>query len=90
MMKNNARVVVYATSWCGYSHAAESLLKREGIPFELIDVSNDPRTRAELVERAHGRRTVPVIFVDGEAIGGYQELAAMVREGKLEHLAHAA
>lgn len=89
-MTNNARVVVYATSWCGYCHAAESLLRREGIPFELIDVTNDPRTRAELPERAHGRRTVPVIFVDGQPIGGYQELAALVREGKLEHLAHAA
>jgi len=64
--------------------------QRAGIAFETIDVTDDVQARAELVERAGGRRTVPVIFVDGQAIGGYQELAAMVRAGQLKHISAAA
>jgi glutaredoxin 3 len=58
------------------------LLRRNEIPFETIDVTNDPETRASLVERANGRRTVPVIFCGDEVIGGYVELAALVRSGE--------
>lgn len=83
---STSRVVVYSTTYCGFCRSAEELLRRAGIPFETIDVTNDANTRAELVERAGGRRTVPVVFVDGEAIGGYQELAAKVRAGELKHL----
>jgi glutaredoxin 3 len=84
------RVVVYSTTYCGFCRRAEDLLRREGIAFEAIDVTNDVHARAQLVERAGGRRTVPVIFVDGKAIGGYQELAALVRAGGLKHLSAAA
>ena len=81
-----SRVTVYSTTYCGFCRRAEDLLRRLGIAFETIDVTDDGQARAELVERAGGRRTVPVIFIDGEAIGGYQELAAMVRAGQLKHI----
>ncbi len=84
------RVIVYSTTYCGYCRRAEDLLEREGIAFETVDVTNDLRARAELVERANGRRTVPVIFIDGEPIGGYQELARLVHAGDLKHIADAA
>jgi glutaredoxin 3 len=87
---SKSRVVVYGTTYCGYCFRAEELLRREGIAFESIDVTGDLRARAELVRRANGRRTVPVIFIDGEPIGGYQELAALVRAGELKHLSAAA
>ena len=76
------KITMYSTSYCGYCRAAEQLLRRNDIPFEVIDVTNDPKTRAELVERADGRRTVPVIFRGDEVIGGYTELAALVRSGE--------
>ena len=84
------RVVVYSTKYCGYCRRAEDLLEREGIDFETIDVTGDAHARAELVERARGRRTVPVIFIDSKPIGGYQELAAMVSAGALKHISEAA
>ena len=84
------RVLVYSTTYCGYCRRAEELLRREGIAFETIDVTGDVHARAELVERTGGRRTVPVIFIDGEPIGGYQELAALVRGGELKHISAAA
>jgi glutaredoxin 3 len=87
---SSSRVVVYSTSYCGFCRRAEDLLRREGIAFDTVDVTDDVRARAELVVRTGGRRTVPVIFVDGAPIGGYQELAAMVRAGELKHIAAAA
>jgi glutaredoxin 3 len=77
-------VTVYSTTYCGYCRAAEELLRRHGIPFEKIDVTNDNATRETLVERAHGRRTVPVIFHGDEVIGGYVELAALIRSGEFD------
>jgi glutaredoxin 3 len=78
-------VTIYTTNACGYCVAAKNLLRRRGIAYEEIDVTGKPEKRAWLVE-ATGRRTVPQIFIRGEAIGGYDELAALDREGKLAAL----
>ena len=81
-----APVTVFSTATCGWCRRAEELLSRHGIPFETIDVTGDRQARAALLERANWR-TVPVIFVEGRPIGGYQELAALVKAGGLAHLA---
>ena len=80
---SSSRVVVYSTSHCGFCRRAEDLLRREGVTFDIVDVTHDRRARTTLVERTNGRRTVPVIFVDDQPIGGYRELAAMVADGEL-------
>jgi len=61
---------------------AKALLTRKGISFATYDVSGDAEARRWLVE-VSGQRTVPQIFVRGDAVGGYQELAAMERSGAL-------
>jgi glutaredoxin 3 len=75
---------MYSTTYCGYCRRAEELLRRRGIPVETIDVTDDLSARAALVRRAEGRRTVPVIFIDDQLIGGYQELAALAASGELD------
>jgi glutaredoxin 3 len=75
-------VTIYTTSACGYCLAAKNLLRKRGIPYEEIDVTGNAEKRAWLV-KVTGRRTVPQIFIRGEAIGGYDDLAALDREGKL-------
>ena len=80
------RVEVFSTTYCGWCRLAEELLARHGVRFVTIDVTGDREARASLAERADGRRTVPVVFVDGRAIGGYEELAQLVASGKLDHL----
>ena len=77
-----ADVTVYTTRLCGYCHAAKRLFAGRGIAYDEIDVSNDPDKRAWLVETT-GRRTVPQIFIRGESIGGYDELAALDGSGQL-------
>ncbi len=75
-------VRVYSTRVCPYCVRAKLLLEARGIPFQEIDVSDDPDTRAWLVQ-ATGRRTVPQIFIGDEAIGGFDDLSALDRAGKL-------
>jgi glutaredoxin 3 len=80
-----ANVQIYTTRTCAYCVAAKRLLASRGIPYEEIDVSGDDAKRAWLAATT-GRRTVPQIFIGGEAIGGYDDLAALDRAGKLAPL----
>ncbi|WP_134725320.1 glutaredoxin 3 [Paracoccus luteus] len=81
-----ARVEVYATQSCPYCHTARGLLARKGVEYELIDVGRDPSRRAEMTQRAMGRRTVPQIFIDGQPVGGSDDIHALDRAGKLDAL----
>ena len=64
---------------------AKRLLDARGIRYDEIDVAHDPALRAALVART-GRRTVPQIFIDGESIGGFEELAALDASTRLANL----
>ncbi|HXX68828.1 MAG TPA: glutaredoxin 3 [Polyangiaceae bacterium] len=75
-------VILYTTRVCPYCIAAKRLLARRGITYEEIDVSGDDAKRVWLAQ-ATGRRTVPQIFIDGKAIGGYDELVALDKAGRL-------
>lgn len=81
-----AKVEIYTTSFCPYCVRAKALLKSKEVPFEEIDVTDDPEMREKLVELSGGRRTVPEIFINGKIIGGFQELKALEDEGELDHL----
>jgi glutaredoxin 3 len=80
-----ARVKLYTRRWCGYCSAAERLLAQKGIAFEQIDTTGDPALRKWLLG-ATGRATVPQIFVDDAPIGGYDDLRALDRSGRLDAL----
>lgn len=80
-----AEVTIYTTGYCPYCHAAKALLERKNVPFTEIDVTGDHEERARLVERT-GSHTVPQVFIDGEPIGGYDELSALDRAGRLDEM----
>jgi len=80
-----ADVEIYTTPWCPYCVAAKDLLEERQIAYREIDVSVDPQRRAEVRERS-GRHTVPQIFIDGDGIGGYTDLARLDAEGRLAAL----
>ena len=79
-------ILIYTTPFCGYCRAAKTLLGNKGFEFAEIDVMRDAEKRAEMIQRARGLRTVPQIFIHGRHVGGYDELAALEREGKLDAL----
>jgi glutaredoxin 3 len=78
------RIVLYTTPFCGYCRAAKRLLADKSLDFEEIDVAFDDDKRAEMIGRANGLRTVPQIFIHGRHVGGYDELAMLERERKLD------
>lgn len=79
-----ATVEVYTTDYCPYCTRAKMLLDKKGIPYKEIDVSHDDNARADLVKKSDGRRTVPQIFINGEGIGGCDDLYALDKAGKLD------
>ena len=75
-------VTVYTTEYCAYCTRAKSLLKQKEIAFKEIDVTHDAGTREKLEEKT-GWMTVPMIFIGEEFIGGFDDLSALEKSGKL-------
>lgn len=78
-------IVVYTTPICPYCVAAKQLLKRKGVAFREIDVAADATLRAEVMQRS-GRRTVPQIWIGEYHVGGFDDLTALDRAGRLDAL----
>jgi glutaredoxin 3 len=84
-----SRVTVYTTEPCGFCRTAKALLNARKIPFEEVNLAKDAVGRAKLAE-VTGMMTFPQVMIDGAPIGGFQELAAADRAGRLRELAAAA
>ena len=82
---STSRVHLYSTPICAFCRMAKRLLEGDGIHYDETDLSEDDGLRMKLVEQT-GWRTVPMIFIDDEFVGGYQELAALRHQGGLEGL----
>jgi glutaredoxin 3 len=80
------KIEVYSTAVCPYCVAAKNLLKAKGLAWEDIRVDTDPVQRETMLARSGGHRTVPQIFINDQFVGGYDELVAADRSGKLAEL----
>jgi glutaredoxin 3 len=79
-------IVMYATGYCPYCMHAERLLRSKGVAdITKIRIDQEPAQRAEMMQRT-GRRTVPQIFIGEHHVGGYDDLVALDRAGKLDPL----
>ena len=76
------RIQLYTTDWCGYCFRAKALLDARGIAYEELSLDDDPAFRQRVYDLG-GRWTVPLVVIDGQPLGGYQELAALDRSGVL-------
>jgi len=79
-------IEIYTTQTCGYCIMAKRLLGRKEVAYSEIDVTGKPELRAEMIQRARGRYTVPQIFVDGEYLGDCDEMYAMDADGRLDRI----
>lgn len=78
-------IVVYSTNYCPYCVRAKDLLKRKGQQYTEINVEDDA-AREAMIAKAGGRRTVPQIFINDQHIGGFDDLNALDKAGKLDPL----
>ena len=80
-----AKIEIYTSPFCGYCARAKSLLDDKGASYDEMDVMMDDKKRTEMRERSK-RTTVPQIFINGQHIGGSDELAALEGQGQLDAL----
>lgn len=80
-----SKVVIYTSDFCGYCGAAKRLLQDKGVQFEEINLSQNHEMREEVMRRS-GRRTVPQIFIDDKAVGGFDDIRALDQAGELDAL----
>ena len=81
-----ARVEIYTTITCGFCTRAKRLLEMKKVKFDEISVDFGGSKKAEMVERAGGRMTVPQIFINGRHVGGCDDLMWLEHQGKLDEL----
>lgn len=79
-----ARVEIYTKFLCPYCTRAKKLLAGKGVEFEEHDITMGGEKRAEMLQRANGRTTVPQIFIGGQHVGGSDDLAELDRSGRLD------
>ncbi|MCC7257650.1 MAG: glutaredoxin 3 [Gammaproteobacteria bacterium] len=84
-MSGAPNVLMYTKDYCPYCAAAKSLLGRKGVAFREIDVTHDDALREQMIERSN-RRTVPQIFIGDQHVGGFDDLAALDQQGRLDPL----
>lgn len=81
-----AKVEIYTKAFCPYCHRAKALLGAKGVAFEEYDITMGGPRRIEMNERAPDRTTVPQIFIDGQHVGGCDDIMALNAEGRLDAL----
>ena len=79
-------VTIYSSPFCPYCFMAKRLLQQKGVTFDEVDIMAEPGRRAEMMDRAGGRRTVPQIFIGETHVGGNDDLQALEEAGKLDAL----
>jgi glutaredoxin 3 len=86
MEKIMASVVIYTRQYCGYCSAAKVLLDGKGVDYVEHDATVKPEKRSEMIDKSNGRTTFPQIFINGQHIGGCDDILALDRAGKLDPL----
>jgi len=77
------RIEIYTKDYCGYCAQAKVLLRSKGLAFEETDITYSVEQQAAVQKRS-GRRTVPQVFIDGDPIGGFDDLMALNVSGGLD------
>ena len=81
-----AKIEIYSTTYCPYCTRAKALMDAKDLDYTEIDVTGDDDARMALVAKSGGRKTVPQIFINGQIVGGYDDLRALEESGKLDQM----
>ncbi len=81
-----SKIEIYSTAVCPYCVSAKNLLKSKGLEWSEVRIDMDPDQRDLMLARSGGRRSVPQIFINDQHVGGFDDLVAADRNGKLAEL----
>jgi glutaredoxin 3 len=81
-----ARVEIYTRDYCGYCLRAKALLASKGVDFTEYDAGDDPDKRREMIQRSFGGSTYPQVFINGQHVGGSDDIYDLDRAGRLDGL----
>ncbi len=81
-----ADILMYTTTYCPFCMQARRLFDQKGIPYKEINLDEQAEKRAEMLTQSEGRRTVPQIFIDGKSYGGFDDVNALEKKGRLDTL----
>lgn len=81
-----AKVTIYTRKMCGFCSAAKSLLNKKQAKISEFDATFNPTLKKEMIQKSNGGSTFPQIFIGDIHVGGYDELSALDRAGKLDQL----
>lgn len=81
-----SKVIIYTTNYCPYCTNAKNLFKNLNIPFEEISLDNEPELRTKLSKENNGWRTVPMIFINGKFVGGFDDVNKLHQSNSLQKL----
>lgn len=79
IQQGNMQGIIYRKSYCPFCHKAKNLLDKHSIPYQEIDLENNPDVYKQLVERT-GQKTVPYIYIDSVFIGGFDDLVKFLKK----------
>ncbi|TWF50383.1 glutaredoxin 3 [Neorhizobium alkalisoli] len=79
-----ADVIIYTREYCGFCSRAKALLESKGVAYTEHDATFSKELRDEMVGKSNGRNTFPQIFINGEHVGGCDDIHALDRAGKLD------
>lgn len=79
-------VLMYLKPTCGFCRKAQLILNNKGVTINEVDIAANPSRRAEMIQKANGKTTVPQIFINDQYIGGCSELIALDESGKLDRM----
>lgn len=81
-----SKIEIYSTAVCPYCVAAKNLLKSKGLEWDEVRIDTDAAQREAMLTRSGGRRSVPQIFINDQHVGGFDDLVAADRSGKLAQM----
>ena len=79
------KVEIYTSTYCPYCVRAKQLLDSKGVDYEEVNFDKNPDQKLEIMKK-HNWRTVPIILIGGELVGGYDQLVSLERANKLDEL----
>jgi glutaredoxin 3 len=81
-----APILIYSKDFCPYCDAAKNLLTQKGVGYEEVNISTHPEKRDEMMAKCAPRRTFPQIFIADQGLGGFDDINALEKDGKLDSL----